>query len=211
MKAVVVSHGGIDNLNNASNVMKTADVIICADGGGEYAYKCGVIPDVLVGDLDSIDEKVLQALIDSKCKIIRYPKQKDFTDTELALNYAMEMHADEIIMLGSIGSRLDHTLSNILLLFKLSKQGIKSCVMDEKNTVYLTESNIQLKGIKGDLVSLIPIGGDVTGINTKGLLYSLYDAEIKMGDSLGISNVFVDDEAEITIKSGSLLVIKSRD
>lgn len=211
MKVVVVSHGSIKDYDFTRKIMKSADVIVCADGGCEYVLKCGLIPDALIGDLDSINEKYLSEVRKTKCVLMKYPKEKDFTDTQLAVDYAIDIGADEITMLGSIGDRIDHTLANIFLMIKLLMRGKRPCIIDEKNEIYITDGVIKLSGEKGDLVSLLPAGGDVTGIYTEGLMYKLSGATITMGDPLGISNVFTENAAVISIESGYLLVVKSRD
>lgn len=212
MKAIVVSSGQITDYDFAKRVLESGDLIVCADGGGVHVERCKLVPDAVVGDLDSIDEELLKKLRDNGVTdIVKYPREKDYTDTQLAIDYAIENGADEIIMMGSVGDRLDHTVANIFLLLKLLKNNIKPCIINEKNTVYITDRYISIKGKIGDLVSLIPVGGDVKGICTKGLKYKLSNATITMGDPLGISNVFTDEVAEIEVNNGFLLVIKSRD
>lgn len=211
MKAVVVSHGLIQDIKYAESIIKDCDLIVCADGGAEYLQKCKIYPHVLIGDLDSIEENALSDFKAHGCRIIKYPREKDFTDTQLAADYAAEHGANEIIMLGCIGSRLDHSLANIMLMVALLKKGIFPCIINEKNKVYITDSIIKLEGKPGDLVSLIPVGGDVTGIYTEGLEYGLSNSTIRLGDTLGISNVFLKDYAQIKICSGCLLIIKSID
>lgn len=211
MKAAVVSHGKVEDLDYTGKIMKSCDMIICADGGAEYALKCGLLPDALIGDLDSVDDCILDSIKNYNTRIVKYPKEKDYTDTQLAVDYAIEQGADEIVLLGSLGDRQDHSLANILLLVKLIKCGIKSCIINEKNEIYVTDSSITLKGNKGDLVSLIPVGCDTRGISTEGLQYRLSGATIPLGDPLGISNVFTGEEMKVTLESGLLLIIKSRD
>lgn len=211
MKAVVVSNGDIKDINFAKDILKDSHIIIAADGGSRHILNSGFMPDALIGDLDSVDEETLDKIKTSSCAIVKYPREKDYTDTQIAIDYAIEKKADEIILLGCVGDRLDHTLANIFLLVKLIKQGIKACIVNEKNAIYITDHCIELNGNIGDLLSLIPVGGDVTGIYTKGLKYGLAGKTIKMGDPLGISNVFIDNKIEVKIESGYLLVILSRD
>lgn len=211
MKAVVVAHGEIKDMDFACNIMKDCDLLVCADGGGEYAAGCGIIPDCLIGDLDSIDAQSLSAIENSTCNIIKYPREKDFTDTQLAIDYAVKKGASEIVILAGTGDRLDHTLANILLLVKVAKSGMKMSLVNEKNTVYLICSDMRISGKAGEFLSLIPAGGDVKGIFTEGLKYKLSGSTMELGDPVGISNVFTEDEAYVKIESGYLLAIKSRD
>lgn len=211
MKAVVVSHGEVKDMDFASKIMRDCSMLVCADGGGAYAVRCGIMPDVLIGDLDSIDTESLSIIKNSNCRIIKYPPEKDFTDTQLSIDYAIGQGADEIIILAGTGDRLDHTLANVFLLMKLLKSGIKACLINENNTVYVIKDNIKISGKRGELLSLLPVGGDVKGITTCGLQYRLSGSDMNMGDPLGISNVFTEEEACVKIESGYLLVIKSRD
>lgn len=211
MRVVIVSHGKIDNLSFAKGVMARGDMLVCADGGAEYAFECGLTPDVCVGDFDSIPAGVLDKVKKSGCRVIQYPREKDYTDTQLAISCAMDMGADEIVLLGSIGDRVDHTLANIFLLVGLIKSNIKASIVNEKNTIYITNSCIKVDGKPGDLLSVIPIAGDAVGVKTEGLKYKLSGQTIKMGNPVGVSNVFTSYEAVITIDSGTLLVIKSMD
>jgi thiamine pyrophosphokinase len=211
MKAVIVSHGDIKDFKFAGNIMRDCDLIVCADGGGEYAVKCGILPGALIGDLDSIDKDILEEIKSSGCTIVQYPREKDYTDTQLAIDYAISKGANELVLLGSTGDRLDHSLANIFLLVKLSKQNIKASIVNEKNTIYITRDTIELQGNPGELLTLLPVGGDVNGIYTQGLQYRLSGQNIRMGEPLGISNVFTDRKASIKIDSGFLLVIKSFD
>lgn len=211
MKAVIVSHGRIDDISFAKSVMESGDMIVCADGGAEFAFKCGLTPDACVGDFDSISAAGLE-MVKKKCPtVIRYPAEKDYTDTQLAIRYAAGKGADEMVLLGCIGDRIDHTAANILLLAGLLKADIKASIVNEKNTVYMTDSGIKVNGKPGEPLSLIPIGGDALGVRTRGLRYVLSDQNIRMGNPIGVSNVFTSTQAEITIESGMLLVIKSTD
>lgn len=211
MRAVIVSHGEVNDYEYIGNIMRDSDMVVCADGGAEYPLKCGIIPHAVIGDLDSINQDVLKSLNDKGCIIIKHPREKDYTDTQLAIDYAIENGAREIIMVASIGDRLDHTLANIFLLVKLAKKNIYAHLINEKNTIYIVSNSISLKGNLGDLISLIPLGGNVKGIYTEGLKYKLDDATMEIGDPLGISNVFINEDINIKIESGYLLVIKSRD
>lgn len=211
MKAAIVSNGGISDYGYLRNILESCNIVICADGGANHVMACGFAPDVLVGDLDSIKGEVLEKLRLDGTKIIKYPREKDYTDTQLAIDYALEGGADEIVLLGSLGDRIDHSLANILLLIKLAKSNVKAYITNEKNTIYITDRDINIKGSKGDIVSLIPVGGDVRGVFTEGLQYKLSGNNMALGDPVGISNVFTGSEITIRVESGFLLVIKSKD
>jgi thiamine pyrophosphokinase len=130
---------------------------------------------------------------------------------ELAINLAAERGASEVVILGGSGSRLDHTLANIMLLSNLLNRGIKGCLEDANNRIYLIRDRIAVKKQDNRKVSLLSLSPAVEGLTTKGLEYKLENAVLKFGSSFGISNEFIEETAEITIKKGLLLVFVSKD
>jgi len=188
-----------------------AGLVICADGGALHLKRFGIKPDILLGDFDSISQEVLHELELDDVEIIRYPVHKDKTDSELALEIAAERGCTEIILLGAMGTRMDHTLANIMLLKKLALSGIRGVIADEHNEIRLILEELSLEVDNNAKVSLIPAFGNVTGVTTKGLAYPLQDAVLEAGSTLGISNEFSGQTAEVHIKTGMLLVIKSKD
>ena len=187
------------------------DYIICADRGLCHARVLGLMPDLIVGDFDSTNEQDLIYFKEQGVHIEAFDTHKDETDTEIAVLRAIQKGATEVTIYGGLGSRLDHSLANIHLLYQLLRADIKGKLVNPNNTVYLAEKYIYIKGKKGDVVSLIPFTGKVTGVTTKSLAYPLKDAEIHIGTSLGISNVLEEHTAEVWIDEGILIVIMARD
>ena len=208
MKVVIVANGEIKSINFLKYMIENSDYIICADGAVKYLMDLNVCPDLLVGDLDSIDKETLEWAKRNSISIQRFPVKKDMTDTELAVEFALKQNPDKIIIMGAIGSRLDHSLSNIMLLYKIHKLGIDAAVIDEINYITIVNDVLKMRCRIGEIVSIIPIGGDAKGVTLKGLEYSLTDHDIKMGSSLGISNKSVSKEIIISVKDGILLVVK---
>lgn len=211
MKAAVVSHGEVRDYPYTASIIKDCDLIVCADGGVEHVLKCGMVPNAVVGDLDSVSSNAIQEVYHKKIDIVKYPRDKDYTDTQLAINYAIEKGASEILLIGSVGDRIDHSLANIFLMIKLEKANIKCCLLNEKNAIYITGKEIKLRAKIGDIVSLIPVGGDAKGVYTEGLQYKLSGRDLEMGEPLGISNIVTEEEFTVRVTSGFLLVIMSRD
>ncbi|MDK2809890.1 MAG: thiamine pyrophosphokinae [Petroclostridium sp.] len=211
MRAWVISNGNIVDYGFFRNMISETDLIICADGGAKHAQKIGVTPDVIIGDLDSIEQHCYHDMIAKNIQIINYSTDKDETDTQLAVEYAIQRGCEEIILIGSLGSRFDHSFANVSLLKLVLDKGIKGRIINENNEIYLINDYIQLRGKVGEKLSLLPLTPNVSGITTKGLQYGLNNAQMKFGIPNGISNVFIKPEAEITIKEGLLLVIKARD
>ncbi len=211
MKAVVVTNGDIRNLLQLKAILEEAETIICADGAAKYLMAVDIVPDVLLGDLDSIASEELKWMVDRGVEPVRFPARKDATDTELAVDYALQLSPEEIILVGGVGSRWDHSLSNILLLKKLLNHGVRGRIVNEYNEITIIDKSLELEGAIGDIISIIPISEVVRGVNLQGLEYPLVNRTIPMGSSLGISNCLKEARAKITLEEGILLVIKSRD
>ncbi len=201
MRAIIICGGNVGEY--IKEYIRKDDFIICADSGYDRAKAFGIEPDIIIGDMDSIKEPPK-----SENKIV-YPSHKDFTDSELVVKYALEHNYDEIIMFGMIGSRMDHTLSNLMLL-KQTK-GTDAVIIDSNNEIYFAENEVILSGKCGDIVSIVPFENDAEGITTEGLEYPLTDGRIKIGTTLGVSNVMTGSSCKINIKRGNALIIRSRD
>lgn len=204
MRAVIFAGGEIRDYQFVKEIIKPDDIIIAADSGAEHIYKIGAEPDVLIGDMDSISVEPHGG------EVIKLNVMKDETDTEAATRIALEKGADEIVILGATGTRLDHSLANILLLKQLSERNIKAQIMDEKNIVQYIDSSFEIEGDKGDILSVIPLT-KLSIESTAGLLYEVNDDFLDVGSSRGISNVMTENMASVRVKNGSALVIKSRD
>jgi thiamine pyrophosphokinase len=210
MNCLVVGSGKVQSYKLLASLAKSSELLIGADGGAFYFHKAGITPHVLIGDFDSIDPVLLESYRNLGVEIVKYPREKDFTDMELALDYAVKRKANRIFIMGATGSRMDHTMSNIQLLHKLADSGVEGVVADENNYIYLVTKSIEICKMDGYKLSLIPASETVEGITTTGLAYPLKDAALHMGTGLGISNEFVNDKASVSIKSGKLFVIVSR-
>lgn len=208
MEIVIVANGDIKNTNILKTVIEKNDYVICADGAARYLKELNVYPDLLVGDLDSITKDTLEWIENGKVKTKRFPPKKDMTDTELAVEFAFEKSPTEITIVGAIGTRMDHSLGNLMLLYKIHNMNIKARIINEFNDITITNNILNLKGKIGQTISIIPIGGNVKGVTLEGLEYPLIDHSIDMGSSLGISNKFKGERAVISVKEGTILVVK---
>ncbi len=211
MKVLIVSSGNIKNKKRLSEISNTVDKTVCADAGAGHLRSMGILPDVIIGDFDSISPEDLNFFKDCHVDLIPHPPDKNATDTELAALWAVEQNADEIIFLGASGSRLDHTLANIMLLKKMAELQIKARIIDDHNCIYLVRDRLTLSGRPGEFLSIIPLTETVSGVTLEGLEFPLQDAQMEMGSSLGISNRFTGKEAVISIRQGILIVTKSKD
>ncbi|MFA4917399.1 MAG: thiamine diphosphokinase [Syntrophales bacterium] len=182
--------------------------VICADGGARHLQSLGLIPDAIIGDMDSLssdDEKYFEEL---GSRIIRYPGKKDETDTQLALEYALEMNPEEVWVFGALGGRIDHTLANISLLVLGAKRNIKIKLIDEWCEVSVVTGPIVIEGEAGQTVSILPLSSVVTGINLEGFEYPIKDGTMEIGKPYGVSNRLIGNRGVISIDSGYLLVVR---
>jgi thiamine pyrophosphokinase len=185
-------------------------MIICCDGGARHLLNTGIKPDVIIGDMDSINSTQLAGYSREKIKIITYPANKDFTDTELALDYAFGFKPKKIFIWCALGGRIDHTLANIFLLSRAQEKGIETFLIDDYCEAFVLNKKIVFTHEKGKTVSLIALTPRVTGLNLSGFAYPLEKGTLRMGESRGVSNVIKNARAVIKIEKGKLLIIKYR-
>ena len=211
MSAIIICNGSIIDYSYYKKYFRNAPFIICADGGARHLKMLGVKPDILLGDFDSISNEDLDYYKSLGVELLKYPPEKDMTDTDIAVSTAVDLGYKDIIIIGGMGTRFDHSLANVFLLKGMLDIGIRGCVINEYNEIYLIDDKIKIDSEIGFKLSLIPISETVEGITSTGLYYQLNEDTIKMGESRGVSNEFAADTSEISIKSGLLLVIKSKD
>ncbi|HEY5561143.1 MAG TPA: thiamine diphosphokinase [Clostridiaceae bacterium] len=207
MKVIIISNGEPPLESMLKDELVNSSLLICADGGANCLYKYGIIPDILIGDFDSIREDILSYYEKKGCALIKHPVNKDFTDTELALETAKELGAKEIVFLGATGNRLDHTLGNISLLLSCLNSGLKAFIIDNKNKIIAVNKSTEIFGEPGDLFSLIPYGEEVTGLTLSGCEYILNKYNLKLGSTITLSNTFIDKKVKINFEKGLLLIL----
>jgi thiamine pyrophosphokinase len=207
-RAVIISNGKVIRKEFFIKMIKDSDYIIAANGGSKHAKNFGVIPDVIIGDLDSIGKKDYLFFLNKGSKYKKYDVIKDKTDIQLAIEYAIESGFKEILLMCVFGNRLDHMLANLFLLMKIVDAGISVKIVDEFQEIILIYKSGEIEGDVGDVVSLIPLTPTVSGIKLLGLKFQPKNGRLKMADTLGISNVLTKKSAKITINNGKLLLIK---
>lgn len=206
MKCVLMANGEYGDLEKYRRVLAGMGHVICADGGANYAYRLGLKPDYIIGDMDSISPEIAEFFTDAGVTVKKYPRSKDFTDTQLAFALAQEIGAREILVLGSLGGRLDHTMSNLYAGVEAVHQGIKVSHFTPECIVYLLKGKMTLHGRKGDLVSVLALTERATGVYEIGFEYPLDNVMMEMSNPFAISNVLSTDQAEIKVQSGILAV-----
>ncbi|HEX3015142.1 MAG TPA: thiamine diphosphokinase [Desulfobacteria bacterium] len=211
LRVGVLANGQVTSDQWLEQQLQQLDLLICADGGTNHAYRLKYRPALIIGDLDSINPSALAFYRDQRIPIKKYPVEKDDTDLKIALKAAIQAGADEVIILGATGNRLDHSLGAISLLAFLQTNGVKGIIRDECNEITLTDATAIINGLPGETVSLLPLTTKVTGITTENLKYQVKDGTFTLGNPYGISNVIVHSPAKVTVQTGLLLIIKSRE
>ncbi|MGI5911667.1 MAG: thiamine diphosphokinase [Syntrophomonadaceae bacterium] len=207
MKCVILANGEYNNLVKYLSLIEEADIILGADGGANYAYAMGVIPYAIVGDMDSLRPEAGKYFQQQGVKFKRFPSRKDFTDTQLTLALAEEMGANEIILCGSVGKRLDHTLANLYSGIELALKGVKICHYTDNFSAYLVTREIIINGEPGDTVSVLAISDLAQGVSGEGFEYPLNNLRLKKSNPYAISNILIASRGIIRVKEGLLLVL----
>lgn len=211
IKTLIVSGGNVEekSLNNAY----LYDYIIASDGGLRILDKLNILPNYIIGDFDSINKNILDKYINKETiKIIRLHPEKDYTDTHMALKLAIELKSKDITILGALGSRIDHTIANIHILKETLKNDIQCKIMDTRNEIRLIDKKINIELNENyKYISLIPLTTKVEGITLTGFKYPLSNATLETGQSIGVSNEQIEKMAQIDLKEGILILIKSKD
>ena len=211
MKVLIIANGEIRDIQKVKAMLPQVDYTICADGGVRYARDLGVVPDLIVGDFDSLPDEVLREYSMAGIPIKRYPAEKDKTDMQIAVDTAVDMGARQVYLLGAFGSRWDHSYANMLMLYRLARRGIKAQILDSHNVVMVSSGKVEIEGEIGQTLSLLPLSGDVRILRTDGLKYPIVDGILPLDFPYGVSNVLVKSRAEVDVGSGWIVVVIARD
>lgn len=210
MRSIIFANGDFCPQENPVNI-DGVDLVVAADGGSRHCQELGIIPNVLIGDMDSTNPDLVEYWEASGVEVIHFPPDKDQTDLELALLHAQSKGANKIIVYGAIGGRLDMTIGNLMLLTRPDLNSIVKFVCGNEEIRVLQDGNLlTLPGTLGDTVSLIPLSIDGAKVTLKGLEYPLTKEILDFGLTRGISNRMVKKQATIHLESGLLAVIHTR-
>jgi thiamine pyrophosphokinase len=213
-RAVIFVNGELHNAGRVKACLRADDFLIAADGGHRHLKALGLLPHLVIGDLDSLSDDERLTLITAGIEIKSFPSEKDETDLELALREAVAREFKTILVVAALGGRLDHTLGNLSL---LASPFLKDCdvrLEDGSSRTWLMTferypGGLEIEGNPGDRVSLVAFHGVAKGIFTKGLKYPLRQEDLLPYQSRGISNVMMETHAMIRILGGQLLVMHS--
>jgi thiamine pyrophosphokinase len=210
VRAIVVAGG--DAVGEDAARLAGADLVIAADSGAEWLAGLGIRPDLLIGDMDSVDPGLLERLRNDGVTLERHPPDKDASDAELAIVRAISDGADEVVIVGALGGgRVDHELANLLLLADSRWRGNRLRIVRGGTTAQAVHGGetLQLSGAEGDLVTLLAVGGDAWGVRSKGLRYPVAGEALGLGRSRGLSNQVEQAPASVLLERGTLLVVET--
>lgn len=209
-KAIVVANGTLDDparLRQRLAAWGPAEVIV-ADGGVLLAAQLELQPQVVIGDLDSLDPELRASLSAAGARFQATPAEKDETDLELAVWQAVAGGAEQVAILGALGGRLDMTLANVMLLADERLAGAHVELWRADQTAWIIRPpGGPLPGRVGDTISLIPLGGTASGMTTHNLAYPLKAESLPVGPARGLSNVIRQIPASVQLAAGLLLVV----
>ncbi|NLJ58608.1 MAG: thiamine diphosphokinase [Tissierellia bacterium] len=210
MKALIIGNGS--EIEKTFTNKMDFDYIVCADGGLEKAKKHGIMPNLIIGDFDSVNLSLLEEYRLKKVAIEKFPAEKDFTDMELAVKFVISKGYKNIVLAAATGTRLDHTMGNIMLLEKYYKEGIDITIVDNNNEIKIITDNSQLiiDFKENHYISIIPLT-DTKGLTMEGFKYPLSKVDVQRGSTLCISNEISEKQGKITLNKGAALVFISKD
>lgn len=209
MKGLIISGG---NRVKRETLLENIEdrYIVVADGGIKNLIGTDIIPDEVLGDFDSIDEEGKSFIEKNNIKIEKYPSRKDFTDTELCLEVLLKKGADDIIILGATGTRLDHMFSSMFLLERLKKENVAGKFIDDYNEVsFISNETVEVKKNKYKYLSIVPVSKEVC-LTLKGTEYEVENLKFNRFTTIAVSNEVKDEVAKIEIDGEGFLIL-SRD
>jgi len=210
-RVIIFANGDLPNPEKARALIHADDLIIAADGGTRHALALGLTPNVIIGDLDSLPETFNLQTFNGE--ILKFSADKNETDLELAIQHALTLNPEQVVILAALGGRLDQTLGNIALISKpfiLHPSSFILSIDDGIEEVFFCHDKCEISGAVGDIVSLIPWQGEVTGIVTENLKWILQNETLYPNKTRGISNEMINETATVQIKSGLLLIVHRR-
>ena len=209
-RAIIFANGHLPDLEPARRLICPEDALIAADGGTQHILALGLLPSLVIGDLDSLAADNRRRLEGSSVEIRQYPRDKNETDLELALHSALDEGYRSILILAALGGRLDQSLGNLALLTDPSLAEVDVRLDDGIEEVFFVRKQADIQGRPGDTVSLLPWGSPAGGVTTEGLRWPLRGETLYPDKTRGVSNEMLGETASVTIQSGLLLVVHRR-
>ena len=208
-RIIIFANGILEQPERLKAQLRASDRVFCADGGTTHALDLGLMPEIIVGDLDSLSPDVAAQMEQAGVTVRRYPIDKDQTDLELVLELAVADGPDEIVLVAALGGRLDQTLANILLLARSAFSAVPISLIDgpQRAIVVHHGQTITIDGQPGDTLSLVPLSPVVEQVSLTGVRWPLTRATLSFGSTLSISNELAAPQARLSIGAGRILMI----
>ncbi len=200
----IIAAGDIDSAENFK--ANDVDLVICADGGYKNAALLGKAPDIVIGDFDSL------GYVPEKENTIVAPKEKDFTDTHLAVELGFEKGYSTFVIFGALGgSRPEHSIANLQLLNHICKKGAKATLVHKgKLFTAFKNSTVRFSENRKGFISVFSLCDESRGVTIKNLKYEVDDFTLTNDVTKGISNEFTGKESTVSVKDGNLLLVYDR-
>lgn len=211
---IIIVTGGNINLSFLDRELRESQdsYVIGVDKGLDSLHALHVRPNLVIGDFDSVDNGIRAIYAGSPDAVVLKP-EKDYTDTHVAVLEALKRKPDRIKLLGATGTRLDHVMGNLALLKLCLLQGVEAVIVDEHNRIRMIDRQLRIRKNRqyGKYISCIPFSDRVEGLTISGFQYNLEGATIIKEETIGISNELREEEGLITLKTGYLLVMETKD
>ncbi len=209
-KGLIISGGHVSHDLLLMLLKNNYDYVVAVDHGMDALWVLGYNPDVILGDFDSCNNRALDYFRREQVPEIRFNAEKDMTDTDLALEKMIEKGITSADMVGTTGTRLDHTLANLMMLFKYENR-INLTVLDKNNRIFVAKKFMEINKEGYHYISLLPISNKVTNVNLSKVKYPLREATLLRESSYAVSNEMVNQVCQLTFEDGKMLVIQSKD
>ena len=206
MKCVIISGGSPPSKKLIKQQLCDADIVIGVDGAADLLTDCEITADIIIGDFDTAKKINVLGQQNNGAEVIRLRVDKDETDTEAAVNLAIERGAKNIIMLGAMGSRTDHSLANISMLKPIHEKGSFGKILDDNTEMFVCDTEVTLKASLGQTISILPFSADII-VSASGLKYPLKELALPFGTSRGVSNIIDKSSVNINVTGGYALII----
>jgi thiamine pyrophosphokinase len=208
VRAAIFLNGPPDSAGLLRRVAGRADLVIAADGGARYALETGVVPDLVVGDMDSLGEELAREVQRRGASLERHPVRKDKMDGQLAVLAARERGATVADLLCAVGGRPGALFAVPHILLAAERIGLRSTVVADRGRMFVVEAGYRMvEGVQEDSISIFPLSGPAAGVTLEGMEYPLENASLEPGDTLGFHNELIGTEARVSVGEGAILVI----
>jgi thiamine pyrophosphokinase len=208
VRAAIFLNGSPDSAGLLRRLARRADLVVAADGGARYALGAGVVPDLVVGDMDSLGEDLAREVERRGASLERHPARKDKMDGQLAVLAARERGATAADLLCAVGGRLGAHFAVPHILLAAERIGLRSTVVADRLRMFVVEAGHRtVEGDPQDSISIFPLSGPATGVTLEGMEYPLDNASLEPGDTLGFHNELIGRKASVSVEEGALLVV----